>query len=252
MIDKSAEYQIMHQVEEQLWWYQILHNKTLRAIKTNFGSMDIRILDAGCGTGGMLRFLQKNGYSNLQGIDLSDDAVRFTRARGFDVQTLDLRQIATLDATQCFDVIICNDVLCYFNDAEIGHILTNFRSRLSPNGLILSNNNAYSCFEGVHSIVLNIPRRFVIEEFKTIFSNLRFELATYTYWSFFLSPLIWLYRKLQLLALKVGFVKIENLASDVGYPGDFTNIFLLNIVKFEEKCFDKAPFGSSVFWVVRV
>lgn len=252
MIDKSEEYKIMHQVETTLWWYQVLHNKTLRAIEAHFGSKEIRILDVGCGTGGMLHFLRENGYTNLQGIDLSADAIRFSRARGFTVQALDLRHIADFDSTLRFNVIICNDVLCYFNNSEISHILSEFRARLNPNGLIISNNNAFSCFEGVHSIVLNIPRRFVIEEFKSIFDGFQIKIDNYTYWSFLLSPMIWLYRKLQLIALQFGIVKIENMASDVGYPGDFVNTLFLNIVRFEERWIKAAPFGSSVFWVVQV
>ncbi len=252
MIDKPDEYQIMYQVETSLWWYKILHAKALRTIERHFSSKQVRILDVGCGTGGMLSFLRANGYKSLSGVDLSPDAVRLTESRGFAVQTLDLHQIATFDPQARFDVIICNDVLCYFDNAQIAHILSEFRKRINPNGLIISNNNAFDAFTGVHSIVLNIPRRFVIKEFEVIFEELEMQMVAHTYWSFFLSPLIWAYRKIQLAALRLGVIKLQNLGSDVGYPGNFQNNLFLNIVKFEEKCFKTAPFGSSLFWVVKV
>lgn len=251
MIDKSEEYEAMFKVEATLWWYKILHEKTLTAIKENFGNRPIKILDAGCGTGGMLAYLKKNGYDSLRGIDLSEDAVKFTSSRGFDVMRLDLRQIASYPTDIKFDVIIINDVLCYFNDEEIAHIFKEFRKRLNPNGLIISNNNAMKAFEGVHSIVLSIPRRFVISEFQKICQSISLPIINHTYWSALLSPLIWVYRKVQLLMLKLGVLKIETLSSDVGYPGDLMNTFYYNVVKTEEKILPIAPFGSSLFMVLK-
>jgi SAM-dependent methyltransferase len=250
MIDKSNEYEAMYKVETDLWWYKILHEKTLNAIKKQFGNRPLRILDAGCGTGGMLAFLKKNGYDSLRGLDLSEDAVKFTTSRGFDVIRFDLRNIADYPKDTKFDVIICNDVLCYFNDDEIGHILEEFRKRISPNGLIISNNNAMKAFEGVHSIVLSIPRRFVIREFQDIAKKINMPIIQYNYWSAFLAPLIWVYRKTQLLSLKLGILKIEKLDSDVAYPGDLMNNFYYNVVKTEERVLPVAPFGSSLFMVL--
>lgn len=36
-----------------------------------------KILDAGCGTGGTIKFLQKAGFKNVIGIDSSSEALRF-------------------------------------------------------------------------------------------------------------------------------------------------------------------------------
>lgn len=249
MIDKSNEYEAMFKVETDLWWYKILHEKTLNAIKTQFGNRPLRILDAGCGTGGMLAYLKKNGYDSLRGLDLSEDAVKFTSSRGFDVIRFDLRNIADYPKEIKFDVIICNDVLCYFNDQEIAQILQEFRKRLNPNGLIISNNNAMKAFEGIHSIVLSIPRRFVIKEFQEICQSIQLPIIQSNYWSAFLAPLIWIYRKTQLVALKLGILKIEKLNSDVTYPGDLMNTFYYNVVKTEERVLPIAPFGSSLFMV---
>jgi SAM-dependent methyltransferase len=250
MIDKSNEYEAMYKVETDLWWYKILHEKTLDAIKKQFGNRPLRILDAGCGTGGMLAFLKKNGYDSLRGLDLSEDAVKFTTSRGFDVIRFDLRNISDYPKDIKFDVIICNDVLCYFDDKEIAHILEEFRKRINTNGLIISNNNAMKAFEGVHSIVLSIPRRFVIKEFQQICKGIEMSIIQHNYWSAFLAPLIWVYRKTQLVALKLGIININKLDSDVAYPGDVMNTFYYNVVKTEERVLPVAPFGSSLFMVL--
>ncbi|GAA4448812.1 class I SAM-dependent methyltransferase [Nibrella saemangeumensis] len=249
MIGLHEEYEAMFRVESRLWWYRILHGKVMRQIQRQFGdSRELRILDAGCGTGGMLSFLQHNGYRNLRGLDLSEDAVAFTRSRGLNVGQLDLRDVGTLPP-EPFDVIICNDVLCYFSDDEIRHILTEFRNRLKPGGLLITNNNALKAFEGVHSIVLKIPRRFTLDEFKGFGKAVNMSLRYGTYWSFLLAPLIWSYRKAQLLALRLNILQLQNLHSDVGYPGDGVNGLLYGLVRAEEQVFSKAPFGSSVFVV---
>ncbi|GAA4410716.1 class I SAM-dependent methyltransferase [Nibrella viscosa] len=249
MIGLHDEYEVMFRVESRLWWYRILHGKVLRQIQRQFGNnRTLRVLDAGCGTGGMLSFLQNNGYQNLQGLDLSEDAVAFTRARGLNVRQLDLRDVGTLPP-EPFDVIICNDVFCYLTDDEIRHVMTEFRNRLQPGGLFITNNNALKAFEGVHSIVLKIPRRFNLNEFTVFGKAVGMPLRYGTYWSFLLAPLIWGYRKAQLLGIRLRILKLQNLHSDVGYPGDGINGLLYGLVRAEEQVLPKAPFGSSVFVV---
>src|SRR5437588_922063 len=46
------------------------------------GRTDMRILDVGCGAGGMLAPLAR--YGEVAGIDTSPELVEFCRARGFD------------------------------------------------------------------------------------------------------------------------------------------------------------------------
>ena len=67
MLINSSEYEKMYQTEEKLWWYKILHEKVLEVIILFFQeNKSIKILDAGCGTGGMLEILKKNDYINIQ------------------------------------------------------------------------------------------------------------------------------------------------------------------------------------------
>ena len=46
---------------------------------------DAKILDAGCGRGNFLSFLQRNGYTRGSGVDRSPESVRAARAAGLDV-----------------------------------------------------------------------------------------------------------------------------------------------------------------------
>ena len=78
MIGRSDEYEKMFRLEGQLWWYRILHERVESVLRQHFGDKrDIQLLDAGCGTGGLLSFLRQRNYNNLRGIDGSADAVAF-------------------------------------------------------------------------------------------------------------------------------------------------------------------------------
>src|SRR5687768_1313002 len=82
----ELEYFRMAAVEAEMWWYTSLHACLLAAIQDSFGAnKEIRILDAGCGTGGFLRYLRHHGYTNSVGIDIANIAVELSRKQGFEV-----------------------------------------------------------------------------------------------------------------------------------------------------------------------
>ena len=63
-------------------------------MKANLNDKDARILDIGCGTGLTVVELEKAGYTNLHGIDLSEDMVEVAGSRGIytDIKTGDINQ----------------------------------------------------------------------------------------------------------------------------------------------------------------
>lgn len=56
------EYDTMRRVEDTHWWYRTLRQRVLRDLKRALRGRDTaRILDDGCGTGGMLAYLKEKG-----------------------------------------------------------------------------------------------------------------------------------------------------------------------------------------------
>jgi SAM-dependent methyltransferase len=248
MIGRSGEYEKMFRLEGQLWWYRILHKRVEAVLKQHFGAeKTIQVLDAGCGTGGLLSFLRQRGYSNLQGIDGSADAVAFCQTRDLPVSYLNLNDLVQFEPGTTYDVIVCNDVFCYFNDSDLIPLVAQLARRLRPNGILISNNNAFNVFRGQHDLAVGSMRRFVRSDLEQLLQPVELRIRTATYWSLLLSPLILLMRQWQDWQLRRGWRQQEEAKSDVYMPPAWVNETLYHIVRVEQTLFTRTPFGSSLF-----
>ncbi|WP_031528270.1 class I SAM-dependent methyltransferase [Dyadobacter crusticola] len=253
MIDNRLEYQRMYEVEKQLWWYQILHGRVLSQIQKQFGqeNKSVEILDAACGTGGLLSFLRENGYHDLTGFDYSRHAIDFAGERKLNVSFGDLRNVHSFQPGETFDVICCNDALYFLSDEEIVNALQNFRSRLRVNGLVLINIHAFEAFSGIHDLAVGSQRRFTISDFEKYSKAAGLKIAHNTYWPFLLSLPILAVRQWQKYQIKSKAINVDEVDSDVKYPGDLINSILRTVTKTESALLGKAPFGSSLFMAMR-
>lgn len=251
MLSSREEYQMMYDSEEKLWWYRILHEKILKTIIDRFGDeKNIAILDAGCGTGGLMTYLIRHGYKNIEGFDFSEDAVSFCKERKLKVQQIDLTSFDSEFIDASFDLIINDDVLYQFDDRGIVQSLKNLEKKLKPEGILISNNNAFNIFYGTHDIAVGGKQRFTKSDFEKYLTQTRLRILKHSYWSLFLSPLILSVRLLQQFQLKFNLINRAEIKSDVHVPGDFVNNTLYSIVKLEEKLLRNGGFGSSLFLVM--
>lgn len=252
MLINYEEYNVMYEAEEKLWWYKILHEKVLKEVQNKFGeNMQIKILDAGCGTGGLMSFLINNGYKNIQGFDYSEDAVSFCKERNLSVQQIDITNFDDVFENEIFDVIINNDVVYQFENLMIKKIFSTFQNKLNSDGILITNNNAFKIFYGTHDIAVGGKQRFSLSDFEDILKEVSLKIVYYSYWTWVLSPLILSVRLLQQLQLKLNLIDLKKIKSDVDVPSDFINNFLYRIVKIEEMLLKKGFFGSSLFMVLK-
>lgn len=102
-----------------------------------------RILDVGCGSGSLVWWLQRRGYREAAGIDVSAEQIEVARRLGVaNVEAADLREyLGSRRAT--FDRLILRDVLEHFPRERILEVLDLCRCALRPDGrLVLQVPNA--------------------------------------------------------------------------------------------------------------
>ena len=81
---ERSEYAKLNEVEDEMWWFRGIHANLMTAFNRRAGEMPTvhAILDAGCGTGGLLTKLGRElpGWSAL-GLDVDPGACAVARAK---------------------------------------------------------------------------------------------------------------------------------------------------------------------------
>lgn len=95
-----------------------------------------KILDLGCGIGHFLYFLEKSGYTNALGVDMSNENIDYCKKQGFNVVLSDGFEHLK-DPDHSYDVIIMNDLLEHFEKEEIIPLLKMVFERLHQDGRLI-------------------------------------------------------------------------------------------------------------------
>lgn len=128
-------YERLHDLEERHWW-----SIGMRAIAAGLllhrvrGAAAVRILDAGCGTGGALTWLSRLAPSaTVVGIDYSPFALDYCRRRGSGLAQASVTQVPFV--ASAFDVVVCADVIQHLpRDGSDEVALREFHRVLRPGG----------------------------------------------------------------------------------------------------------------------
>src|SRR6185437_4826889 len=84
---RPEEHDIMRAVEDRYWWYQALRQHVANVIA--LPGPVFSLLDAGCGSGGMLAALRERfPQAELSGIDAFERGVQLTAERGLDARLM--------------------------------------------------------------------------------------------------------------------------------------------------------------------
>lgn len=243
---EPAEYDRMFALEERLWWYRALREHVLWWVARLSRGKTLRILDAGCGTGGMtLLLLQQHG--NVQAIDASPHAVAYCQQRGLaHAQCVDLTSWEPL--AEMYDVIVSLDVLCHRSIADDRVIVRKFYHALAPGGTLILNLPAFECVRREHDTVVATMRRYTRPQVRRLLHETGFRVIHATY------RLPWLFM--------IAFVKryVERLwpspdgacRSDLKQPPKWLNQLLLLLARAENVVLRAGiplPLGSSLFVV---
>jgi SAM-dependent methyltransferase len=191
---ERSEYERLAAVEERMWWFRALHDNLLAALAGAVAAPG-RILDAGCGTGGLLLHLAcARPDAMLIGVDI--DAGAAAVARGKSGRAICVGSVAALPfAAASFDAILSADVLCHRGVDERA-TLAAFRRCLKPGGAIILNLPAYRWLYSAHDAAVDNARRYDRVELHDMLAAAGFAGIRSVYWNSFLFPLMVFRRKL--------------------------------------------------------
>ena len=100
-------------------------------------SKSARIFDMGCGSGSLLKGLKDAGYTNVIGMDLSEEQV--TMAHNFGVSEVVLGDAMQFfrSSEEQFDVITGMDIIEHFTKDELVELLQLIQSKLKKGGMAI-------------------------------------------------------------------------------------------------------------------
>ncbi len=95
---------------------------------------DARVLDIGCGFGAFLQELSSRGYSDLSGIDISEEAVSACLRKTLNVEKIGSLEDYCKESSSRYDFIVMNHVLEHLQKEEIVETLALIREKLLASG----------------------------------------------------------------------------------------------------------------------
>jgi SAM-dependent methyltransferase len=106
------------------------------------------ILEIGCGSGGLLAYLERRGFTHAKGIDVSAEQVERARRRGVTVEQGDAFDYLSCEH-EAFATILAVDVLEHLTKNELVRIAQLLYAALRPGGrLLIQTANGAGLFPG--------------------------------------------------------------------------------------------------------
>jgi ubiquinone/menaquinone biosynthesis C-methylase UbiE len=231
----------MYHVETDHWWYrgmrQITERMLLPALSPRRG---LRILDAGCGTGGNLGFLK--AYGTVHGLDYSMLALSFAKRMHLGaVLQATVEHLPFPDG--CFDLVTSFDVLYHQEVGDEQHALSELARVLRPNGVAFVRLPALAALRGAHDAKVHGARRYTLPELRTKLSAVGLRPLRLTYANTVLLPVAWLSRWISQLSSQ------QAAESDLKLPPTIINKLLTAILALESRWLGSGrslPLGVSV------
>ena len=187
---QTEDYEYLHALEEGLWWFAGMREITAALLDPLCPpGQDRMILDAGCGTGGMLSWLARYaGRGRVVGVDLVPTALGFCRER----EHRDLAQASVTAlpfADEAFDLVTSFDVLVQLAGAgSAGRAMREMHRVLRPGGLAFVRVAAYEWMRSGHDRALGTARRYSLDELAAGMERAGFLVERATYANSLLLP----------------------------------------------------------------
>jgi SAM-dependent methyltransferase len=187
---ERREYERLAAVEERGWWFRGLHANLIRAWRSRAApASNAILLDAGCGTGGLLTKLAQIAPSaRCYGLEIDPGAAETARDKS-GATVIVASVLAPPLAPQSCDAIFSADVLCH-RGVEPAEALAALAPCLKPRGVLVLNLPAYRWLFSGHDLAVDNVRRFGAGEVRALLHEAGFADIRIDYWNSLLFPLM--------------------------------------------------------------
>lgn len=243
----ASEYRRLSQIEDRHWWFRAIHSLIVGVFKgpalRNSRSdlkRPLRILDAGCGTGGLVEKLIRIG--TVVGLDISSQALSYAREKSLVFIQGSVNNLPFRDGS--FDVTTSISVL-YHDQVDDRAAWREMRRVLRPGGIAIIVLPAFSWLTGQHDRATHAKLRYVLSHVTRNASTCGFEVLDGRYLFSLLFPIFFIKRVAERCGIQF--------ASDVAMPPQWANRVLERICLFEWQLARvmRFPLGSSLLLVVK-
>lgn len=236
------ELQKLAEVEDSMWYFKALNRRMLLPL-AELANREASILDAGCGTGGLIKSLQAyESQWKIYGFDYSPVACEFAQSKtSAPIKQGSIENIPFHDKQ--FDAVLCADVISQIEDGSIA--LREFARVLKPGGILVVNVAAYQWMWSYHDEINDTMHRFRRSELVALLAKAGFKVILSSYANTLIFPMIFAQRKIFIPANPSSDVKLLHplLDSFCGSMASLEYMALRNQITL--------PVGNSVFIAAR-
>lgn len=183
-----AEYDYLFDLEENLWWFVAQRRITEALLRKHLkpSPAPLKVLDAGCGTGGQLEQLQR--FGQVTSFDFEPLAVEYfaSRQRG---RILVASTDAVPFADNSFDLVTSFDVVCQLPSPNDQQALNELARVLKPGGTLYVRTPALQGLYGGHDVTLHTRHRYTTNEMSRKLRTAGLDVLQSTYANTLLFPI---------------------------------------------------------------
>ncbi len=183
---KKEFYEEYFLLEKDYWFFRSRRKIALGILDRMLkGRRDLRILDAGTGTGVMIEALKR--YGHVTGVDSSEEAIRYCRERGIcGIVNASAEDMPFEDGS--LDLICAMDLLEHVEDDV--RVLKEFSRVLKPGGLVFLTVPAYRFLWTAHDEINMHRRRYGSRELKAAVESAGFVVRKFSHFNSLLFPFV--------------------------------------------------------------
>jgi SAM-dependent methyltransferase len=244
----AQDFELLYQLEEKYWWFVAMREITDAVVARHLEQSNLRILDAGCGTGFNLGYYGSQSDREVYGLDIADAALRHVQERGF-------RRITQASITdipfksETFDMVFSFEVITQTPPSVHQLALREMNRVLKVGGHLFIRVPAFMWLWSSHDDELQVRYRYRREELCKNLSDAGFLVEWSSYANGFLFPVILMRRFLKRAGIGGG-SDVKPLPRGLGWlDGIFRRILEREAEWF--KSGRHLPFGLSLICYAR-